>query len=58
MACEVWYLGGMGGGVAHIDVFVWGDLEAEEADRGGHLGDVGDCEGVEGLERGLGWEMW
>ena len=48
----------MGGGVAHRDVFVWGDLEAEEADRGGHLGDVGDCEGVEGLERGLGWEMW
>ena len=28
---------------------VCGNGQAEEADGGGDLGDVGDCEGVEGL---------
>ncbi len=55
LAWEVWY-SGMGEGVAHVDEFGWGDLEAEEADGGGHLGDVGDRECVEGLEAELGCE--
>ena len=55
LAWEVWY-SGMGEGVAHVDEFGWGDLEAEEADGGGHLSDVGDRECVEGLEAELGCE--
>ncbi len=52
LVCEVRWLG-FGDGMAHLDEFVWGDLEAEEADGGGYLDDVGDCESVEGLEREL-----
>jgi hypothetical protein len=35
-----------------VDGVVWGDGEADEADGGADLGDVGDCEGVEGLGSG------